>query len=50
MSAAVRTADLTAAKGVYFEELEQQAFSREGPTLPNGRKYEERSRDKGGSQ
>jgi uncharacterized protein YjbI with pentapeptide repeats len=48
-STSLRTADLTAAKGVDIEDLEQQAFSLEGATMPNGQKYEEWLKDKRGS-
>jgi uncharacterized protein YjbI with pentapeptide repeats len=34
-------ADLSWAKGVNNEELDQQAYSLEGATMPNGQKYED---------
>jgi uncharacterized protein YjbI with pentapeptide repeats len=39
-------ADLTGAEGVTNEELEQQAASLEGATMPNGQKYEDWLKDK----
>jgi len=40
-------ADLRDAQGVTNEELEQQAYSLEGVTLPNGQKYEDWLKSKG---
>jgi Pentapeptide repeats (8 copies) len=40
-------ADLVQAKGLTNEELEQQAKSLEGATMPNGQKYEEWLKDRG---
>jgi uncharacterized protein YjbI with pentapeptide repeats len=42
-------ADLRGARGVTNEELEQQAASLEGATMPNGQKYEDWIKDKEGS-
>jgi len=39
-------ADLSGARGVINEELEQQAASLEGATMPNGQKYEDWLKDK----
>jgi uncharacterized protein YjbI with pentapeptide repeats len=39
-------ADLAGAKGITSEELEQQARSLEGATMPNGQKYEDWLKDK----
>jgi len=41
-------ATLTDAKGITNEELEQQAASLEGATMPNGQKYEDWLKDKEG--
>jgi hypothetical protein len=40
-------ADLTSADGITNEELEQQAASLEGATMPNGQKYEDWLKSKG---
>jgi uncharacterized protein YjbI with pentapeptide repeats len=42
-------ADLDGAKGISTEELDQQAFSIKGATMPNGQKYEDWLQDKEGS-
>jgi len=44
-------ANLSGARGISDEELEQQAKSLEGATMPNGQKYEEwlKSREEGDS-
>jgi uncharacterized protein YjbI with pentapeptide repeats/flagellar basal body-associated protein FliL len=42
-------ADLEGAKGISTEELDQQAFSLKGATMPNGQKYEDWLKDKEGS-
>ena len=39
-------ADLKGAKGISTEKLDQQAFSINGATMPNGQKYEEWLKDK----
>ena len=39
--ASLRMADLSGAKGITNEELEQQAGSLKGATMPNGQKYED---------
>jgi uncharacterized protein YjbI with pentapeptide repeats len=41
-------ANLSGVKGITDEELEQQAFSLEGATMPNGQKYEDWLKDKEG--
>src|SRR5215217_316711 len=41
-------ANLSGAKGITNEELEQQASSLEGATMPNGQKYEDWIKDKEG--
>ena len=43
-------ADLTYAMGVTNEELQQQAASPEGATMPDGQKYEEWVESKGRGQ
>ena len=40
--------DLSGARGITNEELEQQAGSLEGATMPNGQKYEDWLKDKVG--
>jgi uncharacterized protein YjbI with pentapeptide repeats len=40
-SAYLRYADLSGAEGVTGEQLEQQAKSLKGATMPNGQKYED---------
>jgi hypothetical protein len=40
-------ADLDRAKGITNEKLEQQAYSLDGATMPNGQKYEDWLRSKG---
>jgi uncharacterized protein YjbI with pentapeptide repeats len=42
-------ANLDGATGITNEELEQQAGSLEGATMPNGQKYEEWRKDKQGN-
>jgi hypothetical protein len=37
----LREADLSGAKGITVEKLEQQAYSLQGATIPNGQKYED---------
>jgi len=44
----LRDADLSRAEGITNEELEQQAKSLEGATMPNGQKYEDWLKDKEG--
>jgi uncharacterized protein YjbI with pentapeptide repeats len=46
--AVLENADLSGAKGITNEELEQQASSLEGATMPNGQKYEDWIKDKEG--
>jgi hypothetical protein len=41
-------ADLTGATGITNEELEQQAYSLKGATMPNGQKYEDWLKDQEG--
>jgi hypothetical protein len=48
-SANLREANLNDASGITNEELEQQASSLEGATMPNGQKYEEWLKSKGGA-
>jgi hypothetical protein len=50
MDAMLSGADLQYARGVTNEELEEQAYSPEDATMPDGQKYEEwlKSRGKGG--
>jgi uncharacterized protein YjbI with pentapeptide repeats len=43
----LRDADLSGVAGVTNEELEQQASSLEGTTMPNGQKYEDWLKSKG---
>src|ERR687898_2921639 len=43
--AILRDADLSGAKGITNEDLEQQAKSLEGATMPNGQKYEDWLKD-----
>jgi uncharacterized protein YjbI with pentapeptide repeats len=43
-------ADLTDAEGITNEELEQQAYSLQGATMPNGQKYEEWLKSKSGGE
>jgi uncharacterized protein YjbI with pentapeptide repeats len=45
----LREADLTHVEGVTNEELEQQAYSLQGATMPNGQKYKEWLKDREGS-
>ena len=47
----LREANLSNAQGITNEELEQQALSLEGATMPNGQKYEDwlKSRGEGDS-
>jgi uncharacterized protein YjbI with pentapeptide repeats len=49
-AADLSAADLTGAEGITNEELEQQARSLEGATMPNGQKYEDwiKSKDRKG--
>jgi hypothetical protein len=44
----LRNADLSGAEGITNEELEQQALSLEGATMPNGQKYEDWLKSKEG--
>jgi uncharacterized protein YjbI with pentapeptide repeats len=44
--AALRGANLSGAEGITNEELEQQAASLEGATMPNGQKYDDWLKDK----
>jgi uncharacterized protein YjbI with pentapeptide repeats len=46
----LREADLTHVEGVTNEELEQQAYSLEGATMPNGQKYEDWLKSKGSGE
>jgi uncharacterized protein YjbI with pentapeptide repeats len=48
--ATLTDADLTDARGVASEELEQQAKSLEGATMPNGQKYEDWLKSKGSGE
>jgi uncharacterized protein YjbI with pentapeptide repeats len=43
-------ADLSDAQGITNEELEQQAVSLDGATMPNGQKYEDWLKSKGGAE
>ncbi len=43
----LRGANLSEALGITNEELEQQAASLEGATMPNGQKYEDWLKSKG---
>jgi len=45
--AILQEADLTRAKGITNEELDQQARSLDGVTMPNGQKYEDWLKSKG---
>jgi uncharacterized protein YjbI with pentapeptide repeats len=47
--ASLKEANLSNVRGVTDEELEQQATSLEGATMPNGQKYEDWLKDKGDS-
>jgi hypothetical protein len=46
MGADLTGADLTDAKGVTNEQLDRQAYSLKGATMPNGQKYEDWLKDK----
>jgi hypothetical protein len=47
--ATLTRADLSNATGITNDELEQQAKSLEGATMPNGQKYEDWLKEKEGS-
>src|SRR5215218_2830839 len=47
LDAILQEADLTRAKGITNEELDQQARSLDGVTMPNGQKYEDWLKSKG---
>jgi uncharacterized protein YjbI with pentapeptide repeats len=46
----LKYATLEDAKGVTNEQLKQQAESLEGATMPNGQKYEDWLKSKGGAE
>jgi uncharacterized protein YjbI with pentapeptide repeats len=45
-----RNADLSETRGITNEELKQQAISLKGATMPNGQKYEDWLKDRGGRE